>query len=150
MAAGPPDGDGGGVHDVPPGDVLPVGVAVPPSAPGHPPPQITKAKDQKQRQGEEQSPGRPAALFRLHHAEEQNHQDTPGFHLHWVLWPQHTHILSGKSEKKELLLLQLAHIYIFHFTSKKTLQRIQICSGIHAPISVHKPNRTLETLPFII
>lgn len=46
LAAGPAAGHRRGVHHVLAGHVLPVGVAVPSAAPGHPPSQEPEAEDQ--------------------------------------------------------------------------------------------------------
>lgn len=80
-----------GVHDVPVGHVLPVGVAVPPAETGHPSSEEPKAKDQRQEPAR-----RSAAVPGLYHAPQQDRPYPARVHRHQRFRHQHSNILSGR------------------------------------------------------
>ena len=79
------------------GDLLPVSIALPPSASRHPPPEEPEAEDQEQGQGQEQDAGWHTALLRLHHPEEQDRPDSALLHRSWIIRSQHSDFLLGKT-----------------------------------------------------
>ena len=79
------------------GDLLPVGIALPPSASRHPPPEEPEAEDQEQGQGQEQDAGWHAAVLRLHHPEEQDRPDPALLHRSRIIRSQHSYFLLGKT-----------------------------------------------------
>lgn len=93
LAARPAGGHGRGVHLVLPGGVLPLGVALPPSAARHPAPQEPEEEGQG-KEGAHQR--REASLFRLHtaaHADSADSAHILGDSLSRTL---HANLLSGK------------------------------------------------------
>lgn len=91
MAPRPAGGDRRGRPHLPDGDLLPLGVAIPPAAPGHPAPQEPEAEDQ----GEEPD-GRHAALLRPGHPQEPHRADPPRVDRPLVLRDHHAYHLPRK------------------------------------------------------
>lgn len=108
LAAGPAAGHRRGVHHVPAGHVLPVGVAVPSAAPGHPAPEEPEAEDQGQEPAR-----RPAAVPRLHHAPQQDRPHPAGVHRHQRVRHQHAHILPGNRRRSPPPLLAVVNVRTF-------------------------------------
>jgi len=90
LATWTPAGHRHGVHHVPVGHVLQVGVAVPPAETGHPAPEEPEAEDQGQEPAR-----RPAAVPRLHHAPQQDSQNPASVHRHQRVRHKHSDILPG-------------------------------------------------------